>query len=110
MYSEILNILNKIMYERFVKNSMTDDNDTAGNELHLTGGLVKSMLMLDEYLKFSWLDSRTRYLHIEFQIYTPHLDSITLVKICVTTNYGLLYTISKTGVSMISNMTPHYLL
>lgn len=87
---------------------MTDDDDSTGYKLHLTGGLINSMLTLDEHLKLRWLDTRTRHLYVEFQIHTPNTDSVAMVKICMTTECGLLYTISKTGVSITFSNTTRY--
>lgn len=71
-----------------------------GYELHLTGGLLNCVSKLDEHLKLDWLDTMTRRLYVEFQIYTPNTDSVTVVKIRMNTDCGLLYEIN-TNVNMI---------
>lgn len=76
-----------------------------GYELHLTGGLLKCISTLDEHIKFNWLDMKTRRLVVEFQIYTPNTDSVTVVKIKMTTSCGLLYKINTDVSEMLSKTT-----
>lgn len=74
--------------------------DDSGYKLNLTGGLVKSKFVADEYLKSKkWLDPRTRRLFVEFQMYTPNTDSVTVVEARMSTECGLYYTISRDEVS-----------
>lgn len=78
---------------------MTDDT-LAGYELYLTGGLVESKSMIEQYLKSKWLDAKTRRLNMQFQIYTPDTDLVTMVEIRMSTDCGFLYMIS-TAVSIV---------
>jgi len=58
------------------------------------GGFIESKSALDKQLKSGWLDTKTRCLDVEFQMYTPNLDSVTMVEIRMTTECGLIYMIS----------------
>lgn len=72
---------------------MMDQN--MGYELYLTGGFVESKSIIDEYLKLGWLDMKTKYFDVEFQIYTPDTDSVTIAKIRITSEFGIFFVMSK---------------
>lgn len=74
-----------------------------GYELHLTGGFVESKSIVDEYLQLGWLDSRTKCFNVEFQMYTPDTDSVTIAKIRVTSEFGIFHAISTDVSKFFSN-------
>ncbi|VVC36593.1 Polycystin cation channel, PKD1/PKD2 [Cinara cedri] len=82
-------------YSRPQKNATADEkNNAEGYGLYLTDRFVESKWTLDEHLGSKWLDTRTRSLSVQFQIYTPNTDTVTVVKIRAKTGCGLLYAIT----------------
>lgn len=63
-------------------------------ELRLAGGPMETRSTLDKHLQSGWLDAGTWRLYVDFQTYTPHTDSMTVVQVLVTTECGLRYTVS----------------
>lgn len=64
-----------------------------GYELRLAGGPMESRSTLDEHLRSGWLDAGTRRLYVDFQMYTPDMDSVTVVQVLVASECGLRYTV-----------------
>lgn len=61
---------------------------------------MKSKSIADEYLiSKKWLDTGTRRLYMELKIYTPNMDSITIVEVRMSTECGFFYTITRDDVS-----------
>lgn len=73
--------------------SSAADAETTGYELRLSGGPMESRSTLDEHLRSGWLDAGTRRLYVDFQMYTPDTDSVTVVQVLVASECGLLYTV-----------------
>jgi hypothetical protein len=79
-------------------------DDAAGYHLYLGGGFIKSKTKLDEHLKLKWVDAKTRRLYVDFQMFTPDADLVTVMEIRMTTNCGFLYAIN-TDVSIMFSIT-----
>lgn len=94
------------MRYEFVDSSIFDD--TADYKLYLTGGLVESKAKLDEHLKMKWVDTKTRRLCVDFQVFTPDAELVTAVEIRMTTDYGLSYVIN-TDVSKLFPFTLYFI-
>lgn len=68
--------------------------EKTGYELLLAGGPMESRSTLDEHLRSGWLDAGTRRLYVDFQMYTPDTDWVTVVQVLVASDCGLRYTVS----------------
>jgi len=69
------------------------NDDEAGYELQVAGGLIDEKFTIDEHLKQKWLDAKVRRFYVRFQIYTPDADLVTVVEIRAMTDCGLTYSI-----------------
>jgi hypothetical protein len=76
------------------------ETDHSGFILDLTGDAFEYKKILKTHLENGWFDNKTRNVIIEFQTYTPNIDSITVFNIKLHSVSGLLYTVT-TVVSMI---------
>lgn len=67
----------------------------SGFILDLIGDQSEYENILNTHLENGWLDNRTTHLVIEFQMYTPIADCITVFKLGFQTTSGTLYTVDK---------------
>lgn len=68
--------------------------DHSGYVLELTGKLDMWKKKLKEHLDDNWLDNRTKSLDVDFHIYTPNNDCITMFTVTFQTTMSLLYNMS----------------
>ncbi|XP_050527120.1 uncharacterized protein LOC126897503 [Daktulosphaira vitifoliae] len=68
------------------------DLEQPGYILDLFNGQSSWILSVQEHLDTNWLDNRTQRLIIEFYLYTPNVDCITMFSIMFKTTTHLLYT------------------
>lgn len=69
--------------------------EKSGFILDLTNERIQYQKLLNDHLKKKWLDSRTKTLEIQFQVYNSDIDCVTFFRITFKTTSGLLYAVES---------------